>query len=71
MYFRIQETKHNQIKVQLQPKGGSHSILAMYSDGLNIQYFQDLGATWRLEFEFEFEFAEISGLLAKRASLEE
>jgi hypothetical protein len=44
----------------------------MYSDGLNLQYFQDPGATWSLDFEFYlFEFAEISGLLAKRASLEE
>jgi hypothetical protein len=41
----------------------------MYSDGLNLQYFQDPGASWRLDFDFDF--AEISGLLAKRASLEE
>jgi len=44
-------------------------MLAMYSDGLNLQYFQDPGATRRLDLDFEF--AEISGLLAKRASLEE
>jgi hypothetical protein len=43
----------------------------MYSDGLNLQYFQDPGASWRLDFDFDFDFAEISGLLAKRASLEE
>jgi hypothetical protein len=45
----------------------------MYLDGLNLQYFQDPEATWSLDFEIEIEIdlAEISGLLAKRASLEE
>jgi hypothetical protein len=41
----------------------------MYSDILNIQYFQDRGAPWRPDFDFDFD--EISGLLAKRASVED